>query len=73
MEQQNINGYRLNALMGVVVFVTVMIGVTNLLKALSNAAAAGPVSEGIIQVISVACAALLVWPVARSIGILRRE
>lgn len=61
-----------NVLMGVVVFLTVVIGVTNLLKALNNLFAAPLVSSTIILPVSIGGAVLLAWPVGRAVGRLRR-
>ncbi|MFB6279914.1 MAG: Nramp family divalent metal transporter [Salinibacter sp.] len=61
-----------NAIMGIVVFLSVVLGVTNLLKALNNLFAAPLVSSTIILSVSVGGAVLLAWPVGRAVVRLRR-
>lgn len=66
-----INSPTYNALMGLVVFVTIVLGVTNLLEALNNLFAAPLVGSTIILVASVGVALLLAWPIVREVGRLR--
>jgi hypothetical protein len=69
-EQMNSPGA--NAIMGIVVFLTVVLGVTNLLEALNNLFAVPLVSSTIILSVSVGGAVLLAWPVGRAAVRLRR-
>lgn len=66
-----INSTRYNALMGLVVFITIVLGVTNLLKALNNLFAAPLVGSTIILGTSFAAAVLLAWPIVREVQRLR--
>ncbi|MFB6249728.1 MAG: Nramp family divalent metal transporter [Salinibacter sp.] len=67
-EQINSPGY--NVLMGLVVFVTIVLGVTNVLEVLNRLAAA-PVAGSTILWASVGTALLLAWPIGRSMMRLR--
>ena len=60
-----INGTAYNALMGVVTFITIVLGVTNLLKALNNLFEAPLVDSTIILATSFVVAILLAWPIVR--------
>ena len=66
-----INGTAYNALMGLVVFVTIVLGVSNLLEVLNRLVAA-PVGGRSILAVAVGVALLLAWPVGREVARLRR-
>lgn len=66
-----INSTKYNVLMGLVVFVTIVMGVTNLLEALNNLFAAPLVGSTIILVASVGVAVAVAWPIVREVRSLR--
>jgi Mn2+/Fe2+ NRAMP family transporter len=66
-----INSPRYNVLMGLVVFVTIVLGITNLLEALNNLFAAPLVGSTRVLGLSVAAALLLGWPIMREVQRLR--
>lgn len=68
---ETINSPRYNALMGLVVFITIVLGVTNVLEALNNLFAAPLVGTTIILVTSFALALLLAWPIVKEVKRLR--
>lgn len=68
-----INNNVLNGLMGTVVLITVIIGITNLLKAISRTLPVELVDEGIVLGISVVITLLAVWPLVQSVRKLRRD
>jgi len=68
-----INSPRYNVLMGLVVFVTIVLGVTNLLEALNNLFTAPLVGSTLILGLSVAAALLLGWPIVRAVQRLRDQ
>lgn len=65
------NSHSLNGLMGLVVLATLIIGTTNLLKALSNALPFELVNEAIILSGSIGIGLLVLWPLMRVVGKLR--
>lgn len=66
-----INSPRYNVLMGLVVFITIILGVTNLLKALNNLFAAPLVGSTTILGLSIGVALLLAWPIVSEVRHLR--
>lgn len=66
-----ISSPRYNALMGGVVFLTIVLGVTNLLKALNTLFPAPLFGSTIILVSSLGIALLLAWPIGREVMHLR--
>jgi len=69
--RERINGTAYNVLMGVVVFVTIVLGVSNLLEVLNRLVAA-PVGGRSILVVAVGVALLIAWPIGREVTRLRR-
>ena len=67
-DQINSPGY--NVLMGLVVFVTIVLGTTNVLEVLNRLVAA-PVAGSTILWVSVGAALLLTWPIGRAVMRLR--
>jgi hypothetical protein len=65
-----INSPAHNVLMGLVVFVTIVLGTTNVLEVLNRLVAA-PVAGATILWTSVGAALLLAWPIGRSVTRLR--
>jgi len=68
---RNINAGWYNYLMGFVVFITLILGITNLFKALAGIFYAGLVNEELILGISMLLAVLLTWPIVMRIRELR--
>ena len=66
-----INSHRFNALMGLVVFSTIIIGITNLARALTRLLGIGLADENIIFFSSLAVSLAIAWPVVRLIQRLR--
>ena len=67
LDNSSINSTWYNFLMGIIVFATLIIGLTNLAKALNNLSDIPLVNEEYIIYASVAVALFIVWPVARKI------
>lgn len=67
MSPGTINSARFNLLMGIVVFITVIIGISNLVRALANILETGPANENLILFLSLAISVLISWPVWRLI------
>lgn len=72
MGPEQMNSPGVNVLMGIVVFLTVVLGVTNLLEALNNLFAVPLVSSTVILSVSLGGAVLLAWPVGAAVMRLRR-
>jgi uncharacterized membrane protein YhaH (DUF805 family) len=68
---KHINSARYNWAMGIVVFITITIGVTNILKALSNLFYPDLVNENFTMIITVIIAIALIWPATVKIKSLR--
>jgi len=69
--RERMNGAAHNVLMGVVVFVTIVLGVSNLLEVLNRLVAA-PVGGRSILAVAVGVALLIAWPIGRQVIRLRR-
>ena len=69
----NINSNVYNWVMGIVVFLTIVIGVTNILKALSNTLYPGLLNEEFAPIASLIITPVVMWPVSRKIKSLRSE
>lgn len=65
LSKQTINSNGLNIAMGLVVFITVIIGITNITKALTNALSVEMLDENIILGASLLLSLLIAWPVYR--------
>jgi len=72
LSRDTINSNRYNILMGLVVFITIILGLTNVFKALANLVTAIKVNERLIFGISVVLSILVIFPIYRSIINLRR-
>lgn len=68
LKKTHINSHTYNVLMGIIVFATLIIGLTNMAKALTQAFDVTLVDEQYILVVSTACALLTVWPIIRLIN-----
>lgn len=73
MNQETINSNRFNLLMGLVVFITVIIGVSNLARALTNLFKIQLLHEDLIFYISLFISIMISWPVWRLIKKVRIE
>lgn len=73
MNQETINSNRFNLLMGLVVFITVIIGVSNLARALTNLFEIQLLHEDLIFYISLFISLMISWPVWRLIKKVRIE
>lgn len=62
-----------NICMGIVVFVTLILGLTNIARALTRLFAIELVDQNIITIGSIAVAALIYWPVIKTIRIYRKK
>ena len=71
LDSSSINTNRMNLLMGLVVFITVNIGISNVARALTNSFEIQLVNENLIFISSLVLSALLVWPVWRAVKKLR--
>lgn len=71
LSKETINSLPLNIMMGLVVFSTVIIGVTNLARALTNALSVEMLNETIISITSLVITILIAWPVYRMVKKLR--
>lgn len=71
LSPQMINSTSYNVLMGLVVFITIILGFTNLVKALSRIFTAALIDTQVILVVSAGLALLLAWPVVRQLRGLR--
>ncbi|WP_234572870.1 NRAMP family divalent metal transporter [Rhodohalobacter sp. 614A] len=69
---KQINSKPYNWAMGIVVFITLVIGVTNVLKAISRLFYPDLVNEGLTLVLSIAIAILIIWPLIKMIKRLRK-
>lgn len=72
LNRTTINSALLNTMMGLVVFITVMIGFSNVVRALSNAFSIQIPGGNMILALSVAISGLIAWPVYRLARKLRR-
>lgn len=72
LSSENINSQWYNYLMGFVVFITLILGITNLFKALAGIFYSGLVNEQLIIGVSLVLALLLAWPIMHKIRELRR-
>ncbi|MFB6273044.1 MAG: hypothetical protein ABEL51_09155, partial [Salinibacter sp.] len=73
MGTEAINGPGYNALMGIVVFLTIVLGVTNLLEAVNDLVATPLVGTTVVLATSLGVAVLLAWPIGRAVMRLRTE
>lgn len=71
LNPDTINSHRFNILMGVVVFITVIIGITNIARALTNMLDIHLVNENLILFSSAGISLLISWPVYRLVKRLR--
>ena len=67
LDADSINSHFYNALMGIIVFATFIIGLTNFAKAVTNAAGYPLINEEIIFYVSAAIALTICWPVIQKI------
>jgi Mn2+/Fe2+ NRAMP family transporter len=72
LSPQMINSTSYNVLMGLVVFITIILGFTNLVKALSRIVSEALIDTQVILAVSVGLALLLAWPIARQLRGLRQ-
>lgn len=72
LSRETINSNRYNILMGLVVFITIILGLTNVFKALANLITTFELDEKLVLEISVALSFLVIFPIYRSILNLRR-
>lgn len=68
LNSRAINSNIYNLLMGLIVLATLVIGLTNLAKALSSALAVSLVNEQLLLWISIGLSLLLCWPVVRTLN-----
>lgn len=73
LNKSSINSNSYNFLMGIIVFATLIIGLTNLAKALNNISEVPLVNEEYIIYASVIVALFIAWPVARKIVHYRKQ
>lgn len=73
LDKLHINTQWYNILMGIIVFVTMIIGLTNVAKALTQVIDASLVNEQYIFYASIAFSALISWPVIRTIRLYRKR
>lgn len=73
LDQLHINTQWYNILMGIIVFVTMIIGLTNVAKALTQVVDASLVNEQYIFYASIALSVLISWPVIRTIKSYRKR
>lgn len=73
LNKSSINSNSYNFLMGIIVFVTLIIGLTNLTKALNNISEVPLVNEEYIIYASVTVALFIAWPVVRKIVHYRKQ
>lgn len=72
LSPKTINSGWYNGLMGLVVFLTLVLGLTNLLKALNRVLAASLIDPQIVLLVAVGLALCAAWPIVRRIQRLRR-
>ncbi len=72
LSKETINSKGLNIIMGLVVFITVIIGITNVTKALTNALSVEMLNENVILISSLLLSLLGAWPVYRLTKKLRK-
>lgn len=72
LDKNTINGTTLNLMMGLVVFVTVIIGITNVTKVVTNVFSIDILDENIIVASSLLLSLLISWPVYIATKKLRR-
>ena len=73
LDETSINSHRYNLLMGIIVFATLVIGLTNLAKALNNVGDVVFVNEEYIIYVSTFIALLVAWPVYGKIRSYRKS
>lgn len=73
LDHSSINSNYYNILMGIIVFTTLVIGLTNLAKALNNISEVPLVNEEYIIYASIVVAILIAWPVVRKIRHYRKK
>lgn len=73
LDKASINSHSYNFLMGTIVFATLVIGLTNLAKALNNISDVALVNEEYIIYASTVIALLVAWPVVQKIIFYRRK
>ncbi|WP_138430403.1 Nramp family divalent metal transporter [Fodinibius saliphilus] len=73
MTSKAVNSNAINLLMSVVVFITIIIGVRNVARALSNTLPVELVNETYILITSLIISVLIIWPVYRTIQKLREK
>ncbi len=73
MSAETVNSLRFNLLMGLVVFITVIIGISNVARALTNAFGVDLADENLILWSSLVIALLISWPVWKMIRRVRIE
>lgn len=73
LKKAHINSHGYNILMGLIVFTTLIIGLTNMARALSQALDVTLVHEQYILLTSIAIALLAVWPVVKTIRMYRNN
>lgn len=73
LDKSQINSTLANIAMGVVVFITLILGLTNIAQALTKLFAIELVNQDIIAIGSAAVALLIYWPVIRAILIYRKK
>lgn len=73
LDKSSINSNSYNFFTGIIVFATLIIGLTNLAKAINNISEAGLVKEKYIIYVSIIIALVISWPVVKKIRSLRQE
>lgn len=66
LNYDSINSTAANLIMGLVVFIAIMIGVTNIIKALDRMVNIAILDEGLIFIISIILALVIFWPVVKA-------
>lgn len=66
LNYDSINTTTANLIMGLVVFIAIMIGVTNVIKALDRMVNIAILDEGLIFIISIILALVIFWPVVKA-------
>lgn len=73
LEKTEMNATLGNIIMGVVVFITLILGLTNIAKALTRLFAIELVDQNVIAIGSIAIALLIYWPLIKTILIYRKK